>query len=60
MQRRKVDLPDPLGPTMHSTSPRLTDNEMLFSTSFEPKLFDTQSACTMGTSVISCAPNPAH
>jgi hypothetical protein len=51
MHRRKVDLPEPLGPTRQSTSPRFTTSEMPFSTSFEPKLFETSSASTIGTSV---------
>src|SRR5674476_926772 len=50
MQRRNVDLPDPDGPTRHMTSPRFTVREMLLSTWFVPKLFDTRSACTIGTS----------
>ena len=52
MHRRKVDLPDPLGPTRHSTSPRLTESEIDFKTSRDPKLFETRSACTMGTSAV--------
>src|SRR5665811_1151649 len=51
MQRRNVDLPDPDGPTRHMTSPRFTVREMLLRTWLVPKLFDTRSASTMGTSV---------
>ena len=42
MQRRKVDLPEPEGPTKQSTSPRFTSSEIDFSPSFEPYDFEME------------------
>ena len=49
MQRRNVDLPEPDGPSMHITSPRLTSRSIPFSTSRRPKRLCTPSALTIGS-----------
>ena len=49
MQRRKVDLPEPDGPSMHMTSPGCTSSETPFSTSSRPKRLCTDSALTIGS-----------
>src|SRR5215475_8491277 len=46
MQRRNVDLPDPDGPMMHSTSPSWTSTSMPCKMRAAPKLFSTPRACT--------------
>ena len=48
MQRRNVDLPEPDGPSRHTTCPRSTDMVMPFSTSRLPKRLCTSTASTMG------------
>src|SRR5215217_2594532 len=55
MRRRKVDLPEPEGPTRHSTSPGMTRSEIDFSTSLVPKDFETPTASTMGVTVAAAA-----
>ncbi len=49
MQRRKVDLPEPDGPTRHITSPRSTVSEMPLSTRSAPKFLHTSSLRTIGS-----------
>src|SRR5438445_6040928 len=56
MQRRKVLLPEPEGPIMHSTSFGDTSRSMPWSTSSRPKLLCTASALTMGTGLIALMP----
>ena len=48
MQRSSVDLPEPEGPMMHTTSPFGTDRSMPRSTSSGPKDFHTCSSRTIG------------
>src|SRR4051812_39416024 len=48
MQRRSVDLPEPLGPTMHTVSPDMTCMSMSVSTSCAPKRFTTPRNSTAG------------
>ena len=54
MQRRNVVFPEPDGPMMQTTSPRLTSSETPQSTRLRPKYFSTSSALTIG------APFVAH
>src|SRR5665213_957595 len=54
MQRRKVDLPEPDGPTRTSTWPRSSSSVTPFRTLRAPKSLQTCSAFTMG--VISSHP----
>src|ERR1700704_4671672 len=56
MQRRKVLLPEPEGPTMPSTSFGDTSRSMPWSTSSRPKLLCTASAFTMGATLMSSMP----
>ena len=55
MQRRKVDLPEPEGPRMQTTSPGCTSSSMPFSTSRRPKRLWTLSALTIGSLIESAA-----
>src|SRR5512132_3047940 len=55
MQRRKVLLPDPDGPTITMTSPRPTSRSMPLRTSRRPKRLCTFSALTMGPVLASLA-----
>ena len=48
MHRRKVDLPEPEGPSMHMTWPRLTSRSMPLRTSSRPNRLCTPSALTIG------------
>ena len=62
MQRRNVDLPEPDGPTMHSTWPLPTSSVTPLRTCSAPKLLQTCSAFTIGVmrlaSVLPGAPVP--
>ena len=52
MQRRKVDLPDPDGPMMHTTSPAGTVREMPLSASWLPNDLQTSAARTIGSAEV--------
>ena len=49
MQRRKVDFPDPDGPSMHMTLAGATSREIPFSTSKRPNRLWTLSAFTIAS-----------
>src|SRR3972149_2010259 len=51
MQRRKVVLPEPLGPMRTTTSPRATSIETPRSTSSRPKRFWTSTARTIDSDI---------
>jgi hypothetical protein len=48
IQRSSVVLPEPLGPITTTTSPELTESEMLRSTSRAPKRLETPSMASIG------------
>src|SRR5262245_20610922 len=52
MQRTKVLLPEPDGPTMHSTSPLRTSRSIPRRTSLAPKCLRTPSARTMTSAML--------
>jgi hypothetical protein len=52
MQRRKVLLPEPDGPSSETTSPCWTVMSMLLSTSLAPYTLRTPTASTIGTVVV--------
>ena len=55
MQRSIVDLPEPDGPMMHTTSPLATSNDTPFSTSTAPNDLWMSLTLTMGRSDIRLA-----
>ncbi len=52
MQRSSVDLPEPLGPTMHTVSPASTVMLTSSSTRSFPKLFTRLRTCSTGVPVL--------
>ena len=54
-QRRSVDLPEPLGPRIATTSPRWTSRSTPFKTSREPNDLTSPSSRTTGSVVVFCA-----
>ena len=55
-QRRSVVLPEPLGPTMHTTSRSATASETRVSTWLEPNRLETLSAAMIGAPAIDRVP----